>query len=472
MTHTIRRLFIARPNLVRASIVAGLKAGLLASFPVLGFIAARRSPTLALVMGAAPFLLIGLRLALAQSHLGPLIILLAATATRWYVSRGITPALVLTAFFAVAWLAQRVALKHHLRLIESPVIAPALGFIMIALISLPWGRAMADPLLFEWPRGGMRGSAFEFIQLAQLSVLVLGPAAFILSAQSITRERHLRILIQTYLGLTTVGLFAELLRLPLQVNLWGLTSTWAVSLLYGQLLFNRKLSNWLRLAYVIVIGVWLYKAAVLGITWKSGWVPVVVSMCVITLLKSRKAFLVLLVVLCVLAYVAHDWWQMVWALEYAESLGNRLDKWVFLFGHHSTRGHLLLGTGPFGYALYFMTYFPDNAASTHSNYIDLLLQLGVVGCAVFAWLVAAIARVGWKLHATHIEDPFAAGFVRGALGGLVGVLAAMFLGDWLIPFVLNQGLHGFSWTVSSWIILGALPAVAKMVDQQRARKPE
>jgi len=96
--------------------------------------------------------------------------------------------------------------------------------------------------------------------------------------------------------------------------------------------------------------------------------------------------------------------------------------------------------------------------------------MGVVGCAVFVWLVGAIAWVGYKLHTTPIEDPFIAGFVRSALGGLIAVLVGMFFGDWFTPFVLNQGLHGFSWTISSWIFLGALVAVPVILSSEQERR--
>jgi O-antigen ligase len=204
-------------------------------------------------------------------------------------------------------------------------------------------------------------------------------------------------------------------------------------------------------------------------SWKSGWLPVVISISVITFLKSKKLFLLLLVLVLVIVLADYGWWKQKWTEEDAES-GNRFDKWTFLFAHHSTWGHWLLGTGPFGYARYFMTYFPDNSASTHSNYIDLFLQLGVVGCVVFAWLMGAIAWVGYKLYKMDIEDQFIAGFVHSALGGLVAVLVAMTLGDWFTPFVLNQGLHGFSWTVNSWIFLGALVAVPFILCNERKEK--
>jgi len=434
----------------------GILGVLLCVLPAIGLATTRVPPFLVL---AAVVGLLGLPVVFLYPNVGPMVILLAATATEWYVSKGITPALTLTALFTGMWLAKRVILKQRMDVAKSPVVPPALAFILVAVISLPWGQAMADPFLIYW-------DGFELIQLAQLAVLVLSPVALILTASLITTKRLLAVLVYAYIAFTSVGILAEFLRLPFRLNLRGLTSVWAVGLMYGQLLFNKKLSNWLRIVFLAMIGLWLYVRLWIGITWLSGWLPVVSCVGMITFLRSKKASLVLIVLLILSIVVFHDWWEDVWMAEQTESGESRLDKWTLLFSHHSTLGHWLLGTGPFGYAKYFMTYFPRNSASTHSNYIDLFLQMGAVGCVVFVWLAGAIAWVGYRLCTIRTQDPFLAGFVRSGLGGLTAVLAAMSLGDWFTPFVLNQGLHGFSWTVSSWIFLGALVAVRQIVDRQ------
>jgi hypothetical protein len=449
-------VLLAKRN-VPVMIRVGIVGVLLCVLSVVGLLVTKVSP---LFVAVAIVGLVFAPVVFLNLEMGSVIILLAGTATHWYVSKGITPALILTALLAMAWLVEQVILKRRLELVKSPVMAPALVFITVAVVSLPWGRTMADPFLIDWP-------GVELIQLAQLAVLVLSPVALILTSNLVTTKGHLKVLVFAFIGLTTIGIFAEFLRLPFWLNLRGLTSTWAVSLLYGQLLFNKRLSKKLRLAFLALIGVWLYTRFFRGIVWKSGWLPVVIVIGVITLLRSKVLFLLLLVFLLISVFVFHGWWEDVWAAENAES-GNRFDKWAFLFEHDSTRGHWLLGTGPFGYARYFMTYFPDNAASTHSNYIDLFLQMGVVGCAAFLWLIGAIACIGYRLHVTPIEDQFIVGFVGSTLGGLVAVLAAMFLGDWFTPFVLNQGLHGFSWTVNSWIFLGALVAVPSILENEQA----
>lgn len=437
----------------------GVVAGTVGLSPVLGFLFTKVSPLLviAAIIGAvsAPVVLRNLQV-------GPMLILAAATATEWYISKGITPALILTAVFVGIWLTQQIVLNHRLALVKSPVMMPALGFMLVAAISLPWGKAMADPLLVYWPDFGM-------VQLAQLAVLALSPAALILTANLITTRRDLMLLVCVYLGMTTVGILLEFVHFPFHLNLRGINSTWAVGLLYGQLLYNKKMPWWNRLAFILIVALWLFVKFLVGITWLSGWLPVVVTVGVLTFFKSRKATLLLLLVAVIFVFASAGWWEEIWGAEEGES-GNRFDKWSFLFAHHSTRGHWFLGTGPFGYALYFMTYFPDNSASTHSNYIDIYLQMGVVGCVVFVWLMGALARVGYKLHTMSIKDPFIAGFAASGLAGLVSVLVAMFFGDWFTPFVLNQGLHGFSWTVNSWIFLGALVAVPFILDNEQKRK--
>ena len=439
----------------------GVLSVLLSALPMVGLATIQASAFLVL---AAVVGLLGLPVAFLYPNVGPVVILSAATATEWYVSKGITPALALTALFTGVWLAKRVILKQRIDVVKSPVVPSALAFILVAVISLPWGKAMADPFLIYW-------DGFDLIQLAQLAVLVLSPVALILTASLITTKRHLAVLVYSYIAFTSVGILAEFLRLPFHLNLRGLTSTWAVGLMYGQLLFNKKLSNWLRIVLVAVISLWLYVRLWQGITWLSGWLPVAVCMGVITFLKSKKVTLFLVVLVFLSVVLFQGFWKEIWMAEQAESGESRFDKWTFLFKHHSTLGHWFLGTGPFGYAKYFMTYFPGYSASTHSNYIDLFLQMGVVGCAAFVWLVGAIAWVGYRLCTTRIGDSFLSAFVRSGLGGLAAVLVAMFLGDWFTPFVLNQGLHGFSWTVNSWIFLGALVAVPSIRRAGEERDP-
>src|SRR5690349_4836152 len=102
-----------------------------------------------------------------------------------------------------------------------------------------------------------------------------------------------------------------------------------------------------------------------------------------------------------------------------------------------------------------MTYFPQRAFSSHSNYLDIISQTGIVGSAFFVWLLLAVLVVGWKTR-TQSRSGFTMGFATAMIAGSVGLMVAMTLGDWFIPFVYNQTIAGFRHTVHSWVLLGLL----------------
>ncbi|MFU8773703.1 MAG: hypothetical protein ACNA8H_14950, partial [Anaerolineales bacterium] len=103
--------------------------------------------------------------------------------------------------------------------------------------------------------------------------------------------------------------------------------------------------------------------------------------------------------------------------------------------------------------------------NSHSQYIDLIAQTGVLGLICFFWLFVEIGKVGWRLR-TQVKDGFQYAYVIGALGGLVGMLVAGILGDWVLPFVYNVGLVGLRSSLIAWLFLGGLVAVDKNLRSQ------
>jgi O-antigen ligase len=116
----------------------------------------------------------------------------------------------------------------------------------------------------------------------------------------------------------------------------------------------------------------------------------------------------------------------------------------------------MLGVGPAGYAIYYMTYFPREAMATHNNYIDVFAQTGVIGFIFFAWMLGAVGIQLWRsMIATQGQGDFNEAFSFAVFGGFVAVLCSMMLGDWIFPFIYTQTLLGFDYAVYSWVILGA-----------------
>jgi O-antigen ligase len=133
----------------------------------------------------------------------------------------------------------------------------------------------------------------------------------------------------------------------------------------------------------------------------------------------------------------------------------------------------LLGLGPANYYWYtplysILGYYVQ--FNSHNQYIDIIAQTGLLGMACFLIWAVAVAKVGWRLR-SRVAAGFEQAYVYGALGGLAGMLFAGMLGDWLLPFVYNVGIRGFSTSMMGWFFLGGLVALDQIYRQEAASTP-
>jgi O-antigen ligase len=119
--------------------------------------------------------------------------------------------------------------------------------------------------------------------------------------------------------------------------------------------------------------------------------------------------------------------------------------------------------GPGGYRTYRVVYGNapnlDWSIPSHNNYVDIFAQTGLLGLAFFLWFIAAALRDGFELMRRTEEKTFEGAFVRGVVGGFIGMLLISMVGDWLIPYIYNQSLIGFQFTVYTWIALGCMLSI-------------
>jgi O-antigen ligase len=294
-------------------------------------------------------------------------------------------------------------------------------------------------------------------------VMVLLPGAFLLTANSISKIRWLKLLCWLMISIGALSLAAYFLHIEIPfLNTGGLFSLWFVSLTYAQTLFNRKLPSWLRLVLLGLVGSWVYIYFIIHVTWLSGWLPPLIALGTITFLKSKRLFLIFVLLLVIYVGLNWDYYAgTVLTAEAGESGYTRLAAWKQNW--QVTGKHLLFGTGPAGYAAYYMSYFPTKAMATHSNYIDILSQTGIVGLFFCLWFFGALGWTGYKLSLRlKGSADFSEGFAAATLAGWVGCILAMGLGDWLFPFVYTQTIAGFDYAVYSWILLGGMVALSNM----------
>jgi O-antigen ligase len=454
MIYAIRRKVpISNSALLRLAVLAGLMVGLLG----LGYVTPRVSSQLVLIAMAAPPVVL---LALSRLEYGVLAIILTAAFVRFSVGTGtesrIVASLLMTGAFVALWLARMLVVDRRLRLKPSSVNVPVLAVVLTAIISYGWGNAFRDPLVVVW-------SSWPLVQLGALGIMILLPGAFLLTANAISEVRWLKLLCWSMVLIGVLSLASSYLEIGLDfLNTSGLFSLWFVSLAYAQALFNKDLPRWLRLVLLGLVVAGMYIYFVVRVTWLSGWLPPLVAIATISFLKSKRLFFVMVILVVVYLGLSWDYYAgTVLEAESEESGHTRLDAWEHNW--RVTGKHVLFGTGPAGYAAYYMSYFPGEAMATHSNYVDVLAQMGVVGLLFWLWFFGALGWTGYQLR-LHLRGhaDFSEGLANATLAGWVGCVVAMGLGDWLFPFVYTQTIAGFDYAVYNWVFLGAMVALSSI----------
>ena len=144
----------------------------------------------------------------------------------------------------------------------------------------------------------------------------------------------------------------------------------------------------------------------------------------------------------------------------------RLEAWRILI--EIVKVNPILGLG-FGNYYWITPLFPilgwEVSFNSHSQYIDILAQTGILGLMCFLWFLLEVGRLGWRMR-DRVPDGFPRAYVYGALGGLAGTLVASALVDWVLPFVYNIGLRGFRASVLVWIFLGGLVSLNQMFPEK------
>lgn len=470
--------FAGRPHLLDGSwrrLLRGLiVVGLIVATPILGIVTVwgRIDPTLitALVL-TAMVVAAGLRWPPSPEFLLEVMILAAVLVNFFTIPTGtqsrIVVSLVIALYLVGGWIIGPLLAKRRLRLLLSPVNRPLLLFVLVNVVAFVWAGLMRDPLIWV-------PNSWYVIQGAAFLVNVLLPLLALFVANTVKDVRWLRIYAWTIVGLGLFVVVSELLHLPFNILYFngtrGLFAMWVVVLAYALALTDHTIGFWVRVVLFAIVAAWLVNNFLFNTLWLSGWVPIVVACGMVTWFRSKKlALLALVLVLIYIAWNAGPLYQRVFVANAEEGSLSRLDIWQMSLNH--VANHPLFGMGPAGYAVYNMTYHPQDARSTHNNLFDVLAQNGVIGIAVFGWLVAAFTYVGIRARRLLAgRRNFEEAFVLAVLGGIFGAAVGMMLGDWVLPFAYNQTISGFDNALFTWFMLGCLVALYAVVRDQHGSK--
>lgn len=355
------------------------------------------------------------------------------------------------------WLVDMLAIQRKFELVDWPSVRAGLALCAVGVVSLlfgmlPWFPTQPAPL----------GA-----QLGGLALVLLAVGSYAWASNRIRTLRWLKLITFGYIVFASLHLVGYFVpgwgRLVSGLFPSGSTGSmfwaWLAILALSQALYNRGLPLPMRLLLGLVTMATMYVAFVVQNEWKSGWVPAALGIgVVLALLSWRVAALMAVLALVPAGAILQD---LISSDVYSYS--TRLEAWTILSS--IIKANPVLGLGPANYYWYTPLFAIRGyyvSFNSHSQYVDLIAQFGLLGFLAFVWFLVEIGRIAWRMLAANFADDFARAYVIGAAGGLVAAIVSGFFGDWLIPFFYNVGMYGFRASVLPWIFLGGLTAMAKM----------
>lgn len=383
----------------------------------------------------------------------------------------ITPTIILIPALLGLWLLNMMVRKHRVQLVPSRTNLPLLALGLSATISLaaaglPWN-------LFA-------GTAPIVTQIGGWAIFVFAAGVFFLVGNQVHDERWLKIFVVCFLVIAGIYMIGRLSvpgfnQISLMMSRLGSDGSmmwvWMVAIAMGQLLFNQKLNRIVQLALLGVVGMTLYVGWFLTRTWTSGYLPPLVVVGTILWLRSwRLGLLAALVggVIFLLMGPSNLINSLLtlkdWSISTRDIARQILLEDIFPMSP-------IIGLGPANY-YYYTPLFPIlgyySKFNSHNNYVDILIQTGLVGLVCFFWFVWEYGWLGWRLRKQFQQNDFAQGYVNACLGGLAGTLVACWLADWLLPFVYNIGLNGFRASVQAWFLMGGLVTLEQIARRSNS----
>ncbi len=368
-----------------------------------GFLASNFNPTYIAAASAALVVgLIGL-LFIQKFEILPIMILAVAIFVPITLPTGtgsrLAISMVAEVVFLGLWILRSMTVDRRFKIKPSPINLPLACFFIAIIISIVWSIIFRDPFVFV-------PGTFIVVQIASALVMILLPIAMLMVGNFIETTRPLIVLTVLMLAAGCLGLVKYLSGFPLPVDTRGLFSLWVIGLSFGLAIFIKNLHWIIRIFLLMLAGAWIYWGFIRNISWVAGWLPAMVALGILTWMKAKKLSFVFLVFLAIIVLVNKNYYMgKVFQNETEESGYTRLAAWESNW--RITRDHLIFGTGPAGYAVYYMTYFPTDAMATHSNYIDMVAQTGIVGTIFFIWIFGTLVWMGLQtLFAIKREGGF------------------------------------------------------------------
>ncbi|MEP0806214.1 MAG: O-antigen ligase family protein [Chloroflexota bacterium] len=363
------------------------------------------------------------------------------------------------------WFMDMFVVKRRFSFVNSAPIRPAFFMLIVCVIAFAMGQ-------IPW---------FVFANQAPLDAQIGGFAiyfflvlAMIMTANVIREVRWLKIIVWTFIGLGFIYVLGRTLQLEIVDRIYAhgvyansMFWMWMVTLPLSQAIYNNHLSLRSKAVLYGIVALTFFVALVQQNDWKSGWVPAGLVAAVLVGWKFRKVLpFTIPFVLMVAAYLAQD---LISTDEY--SWGTRVDAWLVVLDIARVSPIIGLGfSNYYWYAQIFTIRGYRIRFNSHSQFVDIIAQTGVLGLACFLWILFEIGKMAYRLM-NELPEGFAKAYAYGIFASVFGSLMAAFLVDWLLPFAYNIGLDGVRASVLPWIFFGGLISIEQIYLAKQKTEP-
>lgn len=354
------------------------------------------------------------------------------------------------------WFMDMFVVRRRFEFVRSRVMRPALFMLIVSVIAFAMGQIPWFVFANQAPMDAQIGG------FAIYFFLVL---AMIMTANVLKEIKWLKIIVWTFIGLGFIYVLGRTLRLDIvdRVFAHGVYANsmfwmWLVALPLSQAIYNNHLTLRPKAVLYGIVALTFYVAFVQQNDWKSGWVPAGLVAAVLVGWKFRKVLpFTIPFVLMVAAYLAQD---LISTDEY--SWGTRVDAWIVVLDIARVSPIIGLGfSNYYWYAKVFSIRGYSIKFNSHSQFVDIIAQTGILGLFFFMWILYEIGRLAYRLM-NQLPDGFAKAYAYGVFASVFGSLMAAFLVDWLLPFAYNIGLDGVRASILPWIFFGGLVSLEQI----------
>lgn len=307
----------------------------------------------------------------------------------------------------------------------------------------------------------------QYIQVnaVEIGLRLLSTGAFAMMATSISSKKWLKLASIAILipGLFNLANAATGNHIPLLVTWWPFVTLLPVAYLLG-IALQPSCNMTKRIIALLVVAVAIVVVFVMGVGWVSGWLGLLATLMTVTFLSNKRVFAALAMISLIGIVIA--WPSINKNVVQTSRVEGDFDRFALLTGSLKYAVHFPFGVGLGNYRSYNTFYYgakwgTTTYTSAHGTYSQHLAETGIPGFVLFISILVLGCR--WLIREYKNLPPCGSkAFLLAAIGQLVGISCASWIGDYIIPTFHNGGINTFSTTVYSWLIWGLAVAHVRL----------